>query len=291
LRHIAMTIEDADEKNGSQISFWNGDGARHWINRRESWDIVLGTITDILFEHAGVQQGELVVDIGCGCGTTTFELARLVSPAGYVLGIDVSAPMLACAAERRPPGLSIEWVLADATTFAFDPDRFDLLFSRFGIMFFADPVRSFRNLHAALRPGGRLAFVCSRTFEENVWMKVPLEAAYEHVSAVPVSASQEPDPFSFAYEERFRSVLSEADFRSILCTPVDLMLDIGGGQGLDAAVASSLEIGATSKVIDNQSSEIRRAVAESIRRALMPYQRDAAVLMPAALWYVTARKE
>jgi ubiquinone/menaquinone biosynthesis C-methylase UbiE len=107
------------------------------------------------------------VDIGCGCGGTTIELGRLVGPGGRVLGIDVSAPMLARAAERLPPGLPVEFVEADATTYSFPRAGFDLLFSRLGVMFFAEPSRSFSNVRAALRLGGALVFVCFRTPRET----------------------------------------------------------------------------------------------------------------------------
>jgi ubiquinone/menaquinone biosynthesis C-methylase UbiE len=283
-----MSSMIADQRNAAEIAFWNRPGGRHWVHRQEAWDGVLAPVTSLALARARVRPGERVVDIGCGCGATTIELGTLVGPRGRVLGLDISAPMLARAAARLPQGLPVELVQADATTHAFAKRGFDLLFSRFGVMFFAEPTRAFANLRAALRPNGRLAFVCFRTPQENPWMMVPLQAAYEHVPPLPKLGPEDPGPFSFAREERVRRILSDAGFQSIVFQTVDLELDVGGGRGLEEAVASVLEIGAASRAIEGQPSEIRNAVAGSIRRVLAPYQRGPKVPLAAAMWLVTA---
>jgi SAM-dependent methyltransferase len=195
--------------------------------------------------------------------------------------------MLARAAERLPPGLPIDLVEADATTYPF-PNSFDLLFSRFGVMFFADPVRAFANLRTALRPGGRLVFSCFRPPRENPWMMVPLEAAYRHVPPLPKLGPEDPGPFSFASPDRVRRILGDAGFGTIALEPLDLALDLGSGRGLDTAVASALGIGATSRAIEGQSSKVRAAVAESMRNTLAPYVSGTTVRLGAAVWLVTA---
>jgi ubiquinone/menaquinone biosynthesis C-methylase UbiE len=283
-----MSTTPADARNADQITFWNGPGGRHWVNRQDAWDVVLEPIATATIERAAVRPSERIVDIGCGCGSTTIELGKLVGPAGRVLGVDISAPMLARAAEQLPPGLPVEFVQADATTYPFLRSGFDLLFSRFGVMFFAEPARSFTNLRTALRPGGRLIFVCFRTPRENPWMMIPLQAAYEHVPPLPKVGPEDPGPFSFASEERVRRILGEAGFRSIDLQPLDLELDLGGGRGLEAAVASTIEIGATSRAIEGQPPEIRSAVAKSIRRTLASHQQGLAVPLAAAVWLVAA---
>src|SRR6185437_4081101 len=139
-----MSTISSDERNADQIAFWNGSAGRRWVSRQEDQDMLLRPITSRALERAAVQPGARIVDIGCGCGGTTIELGKLVEPDGRVLGIDVSAPMLARAAERLPPGLPVEFVQADATTYRFPRAGFDLLFSRFGVMFFAEPARAGR---------------------------------------------------------------------------------------------------------------------------------------------------
>ncbi len=283
-----MSSIGADERNADQIAFWNGPGGQRWVNRQQTQDVVLAPISAAVIARAAVRSGERVVDIGCGCGGTALELGKLVGPAGHVLGLDVSAPMLARAAERLPPGLPVEFVQSDATTYSFPPGGADLLFSRFGVMFFADPARSFANLRTALRPGGRLAFACWRAPRDNPWMMLPLQAAYEHVPKLPQLGPEDPGPFSFADDERVRRILGTAGFRSIGLVPLDLALDIASGGGLDAAVAAALEIGATSRALDGQPPETYAAVADSIRRVLVPHKRGTAVPLGAAIWLVTA---
>jgi SAM-dependent methyltransferase len=283
-----MSTVPADERNAEQIAFWNGPGGRRWVDQQETVDLLLKPIAAAALARAAVQPGERVVDIGCGCGGTTIELGGRVGPAGRVLGIDVSTPMLARARERLPPALPIELVQADATTYSFPRGAFDLLFSRMGVMFFAEPARSFANLRTALHPAGRLLFACFRTPRENPWMMAPLDAAYEHVPPLPKLGPEDPGPFSFASEGRVRLILGRAGFQSVSLEPLDLELDLGGGRGLDAAVATTLEIGATSRAIDGQPPEIRGAVAASIRRALAPYQRGMTVPLAAATWLVGA---
>ena len=145
----------------------------------------MAPILQATLERAQLRQGERVVDIGCGTGASSIALAERVGPSGQVLGVDVSAPMLARAAERLPPGAPVKFVRADATTYRFESAAFDLLFSRFGVMFFAEPARAFANLRTALKPSGRLAFACWRKFDENPWLQVPLRAALEHVPPLP----------------------------------------------------------------------------------------------------------
>jgi ubiquinone/menaquinone biosynthesis C-methylase UbiE len=278
----------ADERNAEQAEFWNGPGGRHWINMQETWDIVLGPVAMATLERAAVRPGEWVVDIGCGCGGTTIELGQAVGRTGHVLGLDISAPMLARAAERQPAGMPIEFLQADATTHPLPSGRFDLLFSRFGVMFFAEPARAFENMRRGLKPGGRLAFSCFRDSKHNPWMMVPLKAAYEHVPPLPKLGPEDPGPFSFASEERVRRILTEAGFSAIVIEPVDLAFDIAAGRGLEAAVAATMEIGATSRAVEGQPQGVRDAVASSVKKVLAPYQRGLSVPLPAAIWIVTA---
>ncbi len=142
---------------------------------------LLGPIADVLIDRARPKPGERVLDVGCGSGATTFAFAKAVAPDGFALGLDVSDPMLSQARAFAPKGLPLDFVLADATVHPFEPASFDLLASRFGVMFFADPIASFTNLRRALKPTGRLAFACWREPKENPWMMAPLMAVYKHV--------------------------------------------------------------------------------------------------------------
>src|SRR5215475_969686 len=229
-----------DPKNEAEITYWNNAGGRHWVERQQSQDIVLGPILQAALERAQLRQGERVIDIGCGTGASSVALAERAGPSGQVLGVDVSAPMLARAAERLPPGAPVKFVRADATTYPFESAAFDLLFSRFGVMFFAEPARAFANLRAALKPGGRLTFACWRKINENPWLQVPLHAAYEHVPRLPPPGAEDPGPFAFANEQRVHRILDEAGFRSVVLEPRDFQLDIGCGRGLEEALDTAI---------------------------------------------------
>ena len=184
-----------------------------------------------------------------------------------------------------------DFVLADATVHPFDPASFDLLVSRFGVMFFADPALSFANLRKALKPSGRLAFACWREPRKNPWMMTPLQAVYKHVPKLPQQGPEDPGPFAFASEERVQRILSTAGFAGIKMEACNLSLDIAIGRGLDAAVQGALEIGPASRALDGQPPEVRAAAAHSIREALAPFAKGQAVPLPGSIWIVTARAE
>lgn len=279
------------ERNADQAAYWNGPAGRRWLERQDTLDIVLAPISQALFDRARVAEGERVIDIGCGCGATTVELVRRVGPAGGVLGVDISAPMLARARERAPAGLPVEFVLADATVHDFETHGADLLFSRFGVMFFADPALSFANMRRALRPGGRLAFACWREPRRNPWMILPLQEAYKHVPRLPEMGPDDPGPFGFAREERVQRILHEAGFASIALESVDLTLDIATGRGLDAAVNAALTVGPVSRALEDQPPEAREAAAQSIRTALASVRQGDTVPLGASVWIVTARNQ
>ena len=276
------------DRNAEQIAYWNGAGGEHWVNKQGMQDTVLAPFCDLLIEAASLKAGERVLDVGCGCGATTFALAGKVAPTGRVLGIDISAPMLARARELTPQGAGVAFVLADATVHAFEPAGFDLVASRFGVMFFAEPALSFANLRKALRPGGRVAFVCWRTPRDNPWLMLPLQAAYEHVPKMPQLGPEDPGPFSFASEERVQRILGEAGFTSVAFARHDVLLDVAGGAGLDAAVKTALETGPASRALDGHPPETVAAATNSIRKALAPLVKGNSVPLGASVWLVTA---
>ncbi len=275
--------------NADQIAYWNGPGGQHWADRQQAQDIVLAPVCDVLIDRAKAKAGERIVDVGCGCGATTIAIAHKVGPTGRVLGIDISAPMLARAREIAPAGLPVDFVLADATVYPFDPASFDLMVSRFGVMFFAEPALSFANMRRALRPSGRLAFACWREPRENPFFMAPLQAVYKHVPKLPQPGPEDPGPFSFASEARVHRILSEAGFQGIAMEPCNLSLDIAVGRGLDAAVATALEIGPAARALAEQPPDVVTAATGSIREALAPFVRGQAVLLDASIWIVTAR--
>jgi ubiquinone/menaquinone biosynthesis C-methylase UbiE len=282
---IAPTGHDL---NADQIAYWNGPGGQHWTERQQVQDTLLAQVSDILIDRAKPRAGERIVDVGCGCGATTIAFAQRVGPAGHVFGIDISAPMLARARQIAPTELPVDFVLADATVYPFDPASFDLMVSRFGVMFFAEPAASFANMRRALRPSGRLTFACWREPRDNPWLMLPLQAVYQHVPKLPQLGPEDPGPFSFASEQRVRRILSAAGFSRVEMERCDLSLDVATGRGLDAALETALEIGPASRALEGQPPDLRAAAANSIREALTPFARGQTVPLPASIWIVRA---
>lgn len=283
-----MDTPAGHDQNADQIAYWNGPGGQHWTDRQQAQDTLLAPVSDILIDRARVNAGERIVDVGCGCGATAIAFAQKVGPTGQVLGIDISAPMLARARQLAPAGLPVDFVLADATVYPFVSGSFDLLVSRFGVMFFAQPALSFANMRRALRLSGRLAFACWREPRDNPWLMTPLQAVYKHVPKLPQVGPEDPGPFSFASEQRVQRILSEAGFAGIAMEPCNLSLDVGMGRGLDAAVETALEIGPAARALEGQPSDVLAAAGNSIREALTPFISGQSVRLPASIWIVTA---
>jgi SAM-dependent methyltransferase len=283
-----MTLPAVDDRNADQIAYWNGPGGRHWTDRQQLQDIVLAPVSEVLIDRAKVKMGEVVIDVGCGCGSTSFDLAKRVGDGGHVTGIDISEPMLNRARELTPHGAPVEFVLADATVYPFAPANTDLLFSRFGVMFFAQPSVSFANMRKALRPGGRLTFACWRTPRDNPWMMLGLQEAYKHVPKLPEMKPDDPGPFAFTSEERVHRILGEAGFSNVAMERVDLSLDIATGRGLEAAIESVLAIGPASRALDGQPPDKIAAATQSIRTMLASHLKGNSVSLGGSIWIVTA---
>jgi SAM-dependent methyltransferase len=281
----------APEPNAEQIRYWNESAGPKWVAFQQVIDAQIRPLGHRAMERADIAPGERVIDVGCGCGDTTITLGERVGSAGRVLGIDVSAPMLARAAElARAVGLAnVRFENADAQTHRFPPGAFDVVYSRFGSMFFADPVAAFANLRAALRPGGRLAFVCWQALPENPWLFVPLRAAAEHLTLPPPPAPDAPGPFAFADPERVRGILARASFARIAFEDVRTTLTLGGGGAIEAAVRFLTEgVGPVSGVLREADPALRPAVVAAVRAAITPFHGPQGVRMDSAAWIVTA---
>jgi SAM-dependent methyltransferase len=229
--------------------------------------------------------GERVADIGCGTGQTSLDLAKAVGTSGMVLGIDVSALALATAQHRGRHCPQLKFVQHDAQVYPFEPKALDAAYSRFGVMFFSDPVAAFKNIRRGLKRGGRLAFVCWRGEAENGVDEVPLRAARPFLKPQPTLDPDSPGPFSFADRERVRMVLIGAGFADIEIVPHDEK--VGSGE-LESALTLALRVGSLGKMV-REDPALRSTVAEPVRVALAEHDGPDGVMLNAATWIVTAR--
>ena len=272
--------------NAEQIEYWNGKVGARWAALQDRIDLQLNNIADALMPFAAARPGERVLDIGCGCGTTTLRLGMAVAPAGSVVGVDISAPMLDVARARaQAMNADIPFITSDAAAHEFQP-VFDLVFSRFGVMFFADPVAAFKNIRTALAPKGRLALVCWRTFKENDWAFVPFNAARPFLPEQPPSDPHAPGPFAFADAERLKGILNSAGFANIQIEKLDTTCNMGAT--LEQAVEATLAIGPLSRAASEVDDAARDKIRGAVKDALKPHQTAAGVSPAAACWLVSA---
>ena len=272
--------------NATQVAYWNDTAGRTWASLQDQIDRQIRPLGLAAMDRLAPAPGETLLDVGCGCGDTSLELARRVGAEGEVLGLDISAPMLDVARRRAKEdgARGLEFREADAQTAALPGGR-DAVFSRFGVMFFADPVAAFRNLRRALRPGGRLVFVCWRPLAENLWMRLPAETAAGLVPPAPPPEPGTPGPFGFADPDRVRRILAEAGFAGIEITPHDEAI---GGLDLEGTVEMSFRVGPLGAIL-RERPDLAPVLRDRVRKAVSPWLRDEAVYMPSATWMVGAR--
>lgn len=271
-----------------QIDYWNGVAAERWLQNEADTDRALAPFGAAAEERLAPPAGAAVLDVGCGTGETLLRLSRRVGPAGSVVGIDVSRPLLARAAERTRALGNVELIEADAAAHAFDR-RFDGVFSRFGVMFFADAVQAFSHLRQASAPGGRLAFACWQAIEKNPWAYVPLLAARTILKEPQqMSDPEAPGPFAFARAERVREILERAGYGGVAIeafqAPVQMAED-----GIEAAVSFASRIGPVARMVAEQPESVRLAVWDQLRTHLVPFVRDGRVALDGLAWVVSAR--
>jgi len=275
--------------NAEQITYWNDVGGPKWVRYQAMLDRQLEAIGNRAITASKIHAGANVLDVGCGCGSTTLEIARRVGISGRCVGLDISRPMLEVAQERARDGVvgNASFVEADAQVHQFDPD-FHIVFSRFGVMFFDDPVAAFTNLRRALQPGGRLAFVCWQALHRNPWMSVPMMAAFQHVKIEPPASQDAPGPFAFADVARVEGILASAGFHAAALTGVDVELAIGGGADIDDTVAFLMDMGPLGRALAGESADIRAAVTRDVKSSIASYTTGGGVRMSGAVWIVTA---
>lgn len=276
--------------NADQIDYWNGPAGQNWARMQERMDAVLTPVTAALLSLAAPQPGEDVLDIGCGSGETTLALAGAVGDDGSALGLDISEPLLERARARAAELLSdAEFRNADAASFDTE-SGFDLLVSRFGVMFFDDPIAAFANLHDLAAPGGRLCFACWQEESENLWATLPMRVLADLLPPSPACDPLAPGPFAFADPERVHAILVTAGWQDIAFHALPFTMTIGDGvDPVASAVHFNLRIGPAARMIRDAGPDVEPAARVALAAALGAYVSGGVVGLPAAVWLVSAR--
>lgn len=277
-------MKSATELAADQAAFWNGPGGAAWLASHERIERGIAGFGESALAAAAPRPDERVLDIGCGTGGTTAALAAAVGSSGRVLGVDISEPLVAASRARHIANATFE--RADAATHPFEPGSFDLVFSRFGVMFFGDPVAAFTNLRRALKPSGRLVFVCWRTPQENPWGLVPFRAAAPFLPPVERPGPEEPGQYSFGDRARVERILKGAGFGAASFEPVDRPMRLG------ETIAETLDnlgkFGPLARLFAETSpAQVARA-KEAIAAALQPHVTADGVQLTGACWLVRA---
>jgi SAM-dependent methyltransferase len=270
--------------NVDQATLWNGPAGRAWVDEQESLDRMFGSFEAMLADT--VSPGSRVLDIGCGTGATTIAAARRAGPEGRVTGIDISEPMLALARERAAhAGVAAQFIQADAEIAVLEPASFDSLISRFGVMFFGDPVAAFANLHRAARAGGALNAFAFRSAADNPFMTTAERAAAPFLPDLPPRNPDAPGQFAFADRERVRNILECAGWREIDIRHVDVVCTLPRAQ-LDRYIR---RLGPVGLALERAPDDLRDRIVETVCAAFAPFVAGEEIRFTAACWRLSAR--
>lgn len=268
-----------------QPTFWSEEGGQRWVKNIETVERQIRDLGRILLKRAAPKPGEIVLDVGCGGGITSKELADRVGPSGRVLGVDVSEVILDLARQRFSGVSNLSFEHGDAQQLELPPGAFDLIISRFGVMFFEDPIAAFSNLRSALKDNGRLVFMCWRTPQENPWMSVPATAVLEVLGSPPPPDPDAPGPFAFGNRDHVRRILEQSGFTAIGFEPIDENVDLGT---IDEAIRLVSELGPAAAPLREATEAERKQAIEAVSEVLKKHETPDGVRLPSGTWIISA---
>lgn len=279
-------MTQADKISAQQREHWNGAGGKAWVELQETMDAMFETIARRLAEAVRAEGALNVLDIGCGTGAVSLAVAGVIGPHGRCTGIDLSGPMIAHARKRAArQHIGIDFICDDAATHAFEAGRFDMLISRFGVMFFADPVAAFANLHRAAAPGARLCLYAWRSPAENDFMTAAERAAAPHLPEMPKREPNAPGQFGFADPAHVTPILERAGWRQVEMRPVDVDCEVPA----DALDHFLHRLGPLGQVLKDMDEPARSRLLGAVREAFDHYIHGDALRFTAACWQIEAR--
>jgi SAM-dependent methyltransferase len=279
-------MDDTGSSNSDQAALWNGASGRAWVDEQALLDQILEPFQDLLLAEVAAASPSRVLDIGCGAGSTTLAVARLLGDAGRCTGIDISAPLLAAArlrAERE--GAKVDFVQADVQGHAFEPARFDMLISRFGVMFFDDPVRAFTNLRRGAAQRGALRFVAFRSAAENPFMTTAERAVAPLLPQLPPRRPDAPGQFAFADRNRVARILEASGWDAIDIRPIDVDCQLPEKD----LIRYLTRLGPLGTIFAELDENTRATVLRKVRVAFEPYVHGDVVRTTPACWMVGAQ--
>lgn len=279
-------MDSARQAYEEQEKIWNGLGGQAWVETQELLDRMFKPFEDLLADAVLAESRSRVLDVGCGTGSTTLAIARTIGAKGRCVGIDISDPMIAAAqarAERERAPAS--FIRANVQSHDFEPGSFDMIISRFGVMFFEDSVRAFANLRRAARGDAKLRFIAWRSAAENPFMTTAERAAAPLLPNLPARQLDAPGQFAFADQRRVHRILEESGWSEIDIQPIDVTCTLPEKE----LVRYFTRLGPLGLLLREVDDRARSQVIETVRAAFDPYVHEAEVRYTAACWMVGAR--
>jgi SAM-dependent methyltransferase len=269
-----------------QTALWNGSAGHAWVEAQELLDPMFKPFEDLLVKAVSTASATQVLDVGCGMGSTTLAIARRIGEKGRAVGIDISDPLIAGArarAERENTAAS--FIRANAQTHNFEPGTFDMIISRFGVMFFDDSVQAFANLRRAATNDAKLRFLAWRSAADNPFMTTAEHAAAPLVPNLPARRPDTPGQFAFGDPTRVHNILKESGWADIDIQPIDIACTLPE----EMLVPYLTRLGPVGRMLEGVDDRTRTQVVEAARRAFDPYVYGSEVRFTAACWWVGAR--
>ena len=278
-------MQSAKPTNAEQAKHWSGAGADGWIELKAMIDKSFVPFTELLLADCSAGPTSRLLDVGCGTGDTTLAAMRRLGPKAQCVGLDISEPMIEAArAHAAKEGLAARFICADAQTHAFAPDVFDWVISRFGVLFFDDPVRAFANLRSAARGAAKLRFIAWRSPAENPFMTTAERAVAPLLPAVQPRQPDAPGQFAFANRERVSGILERSGWTDIQIRPVDIECVMPE----EVLVHYFTKLGPLPRVLPGMDAALRGRVIETVRAAFTPFVHGDEVRYVAACWMISA---
>jgi SAM-dependent methyltransferase len=285
-KHEEINMNAGDQTADEQMRLWNGPSGRTWVEAQGLLDRMFKPFEDLLAAAVSARSASRVLDVGCGTGSTTLAASRVVGAKGLCVGIDISEPMIAVArAHAEWQGAPASFIRADAQSHAFEPGTFDMIISRFGVMFFEDFVQAFANLRRAASRGGELCFIAWRSPAENPFMTTAERAAAHLIPNLPARRPDGPGQFAFADPQRIQGILEKSGWGDIAIQPIDVTCTLFETE-LDYYVT---RFGPVGLALQNADEEARMRITATVRAAFASYVHGDEARFTAACWNVRAR--
>lgn len=280
-----------EDKNIKQKQFWSGAGGDVWVDKQREMDIMLNPLGERVIQGLDLKEETKILDIGCGCGATTLEIAKIVNQ-GEVIGVDISEPMLERATQTASDMAltNISYQVKDVQVDEMPNKYFDIAFSRFGVMFFEDPFEAFNNINHSLKDDGQLSFVCWQNASLNPWQSLSIQVIKEFLD-LPAPAPKSPGPFAFEDKSYINEILTESGFRDIEIKDNQEDIVMFSGKSIREACEDYLTINpVVTEMLKNSPTELREEILEALIGKFSDFHNNEGLLFPSATWIVTAKK-